>query len=70
MKTLARLAKTKWFWQEDQAGNQRRLAGSRLPDDVHVGAAVGSLDAEQTLPVAPVGFGKEGNAVVWLLRVH
>src|SRR5437588_860472 len=43
-----------------EVGNQGGLSGARLADDVHVGAAVGALDAEGATVVAEVGLGKQG----------
>ena len=41
-----------------EVGDQGGLAGAGLADDVHVGAAVGALDAEAVMLVAEVGHGR------------
>ena len=46
------------------------FARAGFADDVHVRGAVGTLDTEATMLVAEVGFGKDGDSVVSLLRVH
>ena len=47
-----------------EVGNQRGLAGPGLADDVHVGAAIGALDAEATMFVTEVDLGDGSDSTV------
>src|SRR5207237_2474167 len=49
---------------------QRALARPGLADDVHVGPAVGALDAKTPPLVAEVGFGEGGDWPLALLDSH
>jgi len=47
----------------DQGG----LAGARFADDVHVGAAVGALDAKGAALATEVGLGKDSDSAIPLI---